>query len=542
MITPEGLGTGKAGESPPGRIETDFPRAVIYTALGLALALAVLVFHAAQIRGGQTWDELLDYNGASDQAQVIGRLLSGDTSAHFSDVRSNFAFYGILITLPAYLAEQAAAALDFTNSLGVYTYVVHAAAFACYLLAIVIAFLTIGRATGSSASAGFGASLLALYPLWLGFSFFNHKDVPTACFALLALYAALRLMQSASREQTPASERALALDVCLLSAATILTAGIKLPALALIIPAWTAALFMLLRHRHFPAAAFLCLISGLGCLAITPMAWMDPLNFLVKSVSLMSKHEWNGCTLTAGGCVFVQSEDWSAWRYLADWYSVQLPVAVLLGAIGAIIIAPFRGAAHLTIAASLVFPVLLITIANSHLYDGLRHVLFTIPLIFILATLFWHEASKVLGLRWLGVAAAGLGMLFVWDNIRMFPYNYVSFNLPARQSIDQTRYLTDLWGFSLKEAARLPIVTDSDEPIFGYPAHLIRPYVSPPGRPVAPLDDAGRLPAHSNYVVVAYTRDTQVPEGCSEVQYVVRSLPMGGLPLRLSFAARCQAK
>ena len=108
--------------------------------------------------------------------------------------------------------------------------------------------------------------------------------------------------------------------------------------------------------------------------------------------------------------------------------------------------------------------------------------LFTIPLMFILATMFWYEMARQTGYRVVLAAAAALGGLFVWDNVAMFPYNYVYFNLPTRMLADDGTYLTDLWGFSLKEAARLPVVDDPNAVRIGNPLHLVTPYVAHPHR------------------------------------------------------------
>ena len=185
-------------------------------------------------------------------------------------------------------------------------------------------------------------------------------------------------------------------------------------------------------------------------------------------------------------------------------------------------------------------PLLLISLRNSTLYDGLRHILFTVPLIFILATTFWYELGKLVGFSIIGVLAAVHAVLFTWDNVAMFPYNYVSFNLPSRQIVDARNFETDFWGFSLKEAAQKPVVSQSKVPVLGNPAHLVGPYV-PAGTPlVLELSEMGRLPAGSKAVLVSYTRGmAAIPQECSEPQYVKRQLPIGGRILYLSFAARC---
>lgn len=464
----------------------------------------------------------------------MGHVLQGDPSAHFSQVRSNYAFYGIIAVLPAYLAERWAAAGGSANSMAVYTYVLHATAFLCYLLTIVLTYRILHRTTGDRIVAVIGSWLLALYPLWLGYAFFNHKDLPTAFTVLFALYAAILVLQSGD------NQKALRRAGWLLVLASILAAGLKIAALVLIIPAWAATLLHLARRREFAFVAKICAASVLGIYVITPVAWTDPFNFATQSLLLMSRHSWNGCTVTAGACVQPHSPAWSAWTYMSQLYLAQLPLFIAVGAVLGVLSAPFRNAAQMTIAASLLLPLILISARNSTIYDGLRQLLFTVPLIFVLAALFWHDVTR--GARGHGAAtiAVLLGAFFVWDNVRMFPYNYISYNLISRQMANSSNFETDFWGFSLREAAQLPVVRESTLPVVGNPSHLIAPYVQPPGRPFQGAETIRTLGTGNDAILVSYTRYTPVPAGCSDVQYVARQLPAGGRVLLLSFAARCK--
>jgi hypothetical protein len=496
--------------------------------------ILTVVFNLSQVAGGQTWDELADYDGVTDQVQIMLRLLGGDVSAHFSQVRSNYAFYGIVAVLPAYLAERWTAMSGVTNSLAVYTYFLHATAFASYLLTIVLTYLVLFRATGARTTAAAGSGLLALYPLWLGYSFFNHKDMPTASAVLFAIYAAILMLQS------DGERRAMQRAGWLLILATIFTGGLKIPALVLIIPAWTAVLAFLVRRREFTLMALLAGLSALGVFAVTPVAWTDPFNFMIESLLLMSRHGWNGCTLTGGTCMAPHSVEWSAFQYMAKWYLAQLPLLVIVGAVLGLLVAMFGNTTQITIGLSLLFPLIMISLRNSTLYDGLRQLLFTIPLIFILAAMFWHDFLKRVRNWRPGLVALLLAAFFVWDNVAMFPYNYVSFNLITRQTADNTDFETDYWGFSLREAAQLPPVKNNTLPILGNPVHLVAPFAAPPGRVVKWLGAASELGAGSEAVVVSYTRLQPVPSGCVDPQFVIRQLPAGGRKLLLSFASLCR--
>jgi hypothetical protein len=341
--------------------------------------------------------------------------------------------------------------------------------------------------------------------------------------------------------QSEDAPRALRRFAALLAVATIMLAGLKIPAIVLVVPSWVAAAIVLIRRRQFGVALALAAATAAGAALVTPIAWSDPVNFIITSIEVMSRHAWNGCTLSAGTLMCTHAPDWSAARYLATWYMAQVPIVIGVGALLAIATAPWRGRVQLLVAASLVLPLLLIAARNSTLYDGLRHVLFTIPLMFILATMFWYEMARQTGYRVVLAAAGALGGLFVWDNIAMFPYNYVYFNLPTRMLADDGTFLTDLWGFSLKEAARLPVVDDPNAALIGNPLHLVTPYLAHPHPIMLWPGNVGDLPRPSEAVVVSYVRDLAVPDWCRDPQFVTRRLPMGRT-LRMSFAAKCTWK
>ncbi|HVM32885.1 MAG TPA: hypothetical protein VMU88_07105 [bacterium] len=91
-------------------------------------------------------------------------------------------------------------------------------------------------------------------------------------------------------------------------------------------------------------------------------------------------------------------------------------------------------------------------------YDGLRHFLFLLPLIGILAALAFGEflasRRRPTGLGWALVALTGLGAgLTALDMARLHPYEYVYFNeLAGGLKGAQKNFETDYWGASYKEA------------------------------------------------------------------------------------------
>lgn len=501
--------------------------------LFLLMAFVVAVFVSSQIMGGRTWDEELDYLSVSSQLDVVARFLHGDMSAHFSQVYGNLSFYGIVAVFPAYVARQLAEHWAMESPSSVYSHTLHATAFLCYLLTLPVTFGIIRRATSNCTAALCGTVLLALYPLWLGFSFFDHKDVPLAFFNALALYAAIGLLQSGDDAKVSRFFTAL------LVIATILLAGLRLAALVLIVPSWLSAFYVHLSRKNFITALFVVASTFVGVMLVTPVAWSDPVNFIMQSLMGMVKHSWAGCTLSAGTWMCPQQESWSAADYILTWYTAQIPVLIGVGALVAIGMSIRLGPVNMLISATLVLPLLLIALRNSVLYDGLRHLLFTLPLIFILATIFWTEIARRAGSVPVLIVSGVMACLFIWDNIAMFPYNYVYFNFPTRALANDGNFVTDLWGFSLKEAAHKPIVDEKPGlAVIAAPQHLVVPFLQQSHPQIVTPNQVSSLPHQSEAVMIAYVRDYPVPSWCKDPQFVTRHLPMGQ-EIRMSYAARC---
>lgn len=519
--------------------KSEIPRSRTFLDMaGVALVVVALlvVFALSQRIGGRGWDEDFDYLGISQQLDVVLRFLGGDAGANFREISRDYAYYGIIAVWPAYAAERLANYYGVVDTFPFYTLGLHTVTFACYLLTLLTTYCILLRATGSRAAARIGTGLLALYPLWLGFSFFDHKDIPTAFAFTLALYGGVGLLQSGDE---PRARRFFTLVLAL---ATVFIAGLKIPAMVLVVPSWIAAFYVFARGRHFKAALGLVAVTLVGVALVTPVAWSDPFNFVIESFKLMSRHAWDGCTLVAGTKMCTHADDWSALSYMVTWYVAQVPFVIGLGAGLAILVAPWRGRVQVLFAVSVILPLILISFRNSTLYDGLRHLLFTMPAMFILASLFWFDIWRQTRTVAIPVVAAVLAALFVWDNVALFPYNYVYFNLPTRMFANERNNFTDLWGFSIKEAARLPVVNDPSLPVVGYPKHLVEPYLlETHPMLIWPREMDKKLPKGSEYIIVSYERWASVPDGCSETQFITRRLPMGQ-EMKMSFAARCTVR
>jgi hypothetical protein len=379
--------------------------------------------------------------------------------------------------LPAYIALEAIKWFDIAvDASVVQAIVLHATAFLYGIGSVFVVFLTLSRLTYVRATAFVGSALLLIYPLWMGYSFFDYKDLATAFFFALAVWASLGIQQEGSTRRHR--------WMWFLAVATIGAADTKLAALALIVPAWVVAAWCFGRISPWRFVV-VCIVTTIGILLTTLPSWTDPIGFAVSSIEYMSHHAWVGCTLTDGVCTGTHTPQWAAWRYALAWIAAQLPLVVLIGILPAIAAAFFRGWGPRILAISLVWPLGAIGVDNSVLYDGLRHLLFAVPLTFALVVLL---ADQLIA-RWsilrfpLGALAVGMVALAAVDNVRLFPFNYSYFNLAARQSANESLFETDYWGFSLKQAAQIaaPMIEPGSAVVAG-PSELVTPFLPPEPR------------------------------------------------------------
>lgn len=492
------------------------------------LGFSILIFAYAQAISGIAYDQIPDRWGVEQQVALMARIFQGDFGTTFKEVSSNFAYYGILITGPAYALELAARNTNIADPEYIFTLALHSASFSCYLITNIFVYLILRCLRVNDHDAFIGTIMLALYPIWLGHSFFNHKDVPTAAFFVIATFATLSIAGSSEKSPNYGS-------VALLILATALLGGLKIAAVGLTLPCWIIVTTILAIRRQYILLLNSITATVILVYVITPMAWMEPIAFVQGSLAEMINHSWNMCTRTNNFCIYPHSEEWSAALYLWHWFLVQTPIPVLLGVLIFLlhsIIVPDR--TRLFLIAIIAWPLFFVMLRNSVVYDGLRHFLFVFPLIFVAAVTMWSKILNYLSRYAFQTITTFICILFLYDNIALFPYNYSWFNIISRQYIDESIFDTDYWGLSLYEAVRLPTDVNAAIPIVGVVDHLA-PYTR--NRQLLWRYDG--LPSGTEFVMINLTRWPNLPDMCAPPQHVIRKLPFTQKELKLSYASKC---
>lgn len=288
---------------------------------------------------------------------------------------------------------------------------------------------------------------LTLYPRYTGAMFGNSKDVPFAAAMIFVLWATVRLLRRRDSNMW---------DAALLGA--LLGAAMSIRATAILWYGVLAIAFLV--TRRFKQAAVVCGVSYVTILALWPYIALNPVTGLPESISAMSKYQWFGEVLFDG--VMVRGMD-LPWQYTPQWLVIgSPPVALALALVGlGFVVADVARrrwpVAELLAGALLVVPVVALVVTHATLYNGLRHFLFAVPGMILLAVAatvrLWRRRTAV-AVAVAVVLVAGHAEVAVAD-ARLYPYEYAYFSpLVGGFRGAHARYESDYWRSCETPAAR----------------------------------------------------------------------------------------
>jgi hypothetical protein len=331
----------------------------------------------------------------------------------------------------------------------------------------------LGRRVGGPLAGLAALLLLALCPTYYGHMFMNPKDAP---FAVAMVILMLGLVRLAEEYPSPSPRTILIVGLGAgLSVGSRVLGGLALVyALVGFVP-----LFLEEIHTHsareaahrfihvvyvlLPGLVLGYLVMGL----IWPWSIMEPDNpfHALTYFSHFFEKPWKD--MFDGALVSVPDMPWS---YLPTLFALQLP-EVLLGLSIAAVVGTFMSLSRqdvparrksillmLTVAATL--PLVIAMVKRPALYNGIRHFIFVIPPMTVLAGVAFSW-----GMNWLkenrrswqpaAVAVFSFGLLLpLAEMIRLHPYQYTHFNHIAGtvRGADDL-FMLDYWGLALKQAS-----------------------------------------------------------------------------------------
>jgi hypothetical protein len=331
----------------------------------------------------------------------------------------------------------------------------------------------LGRRVGGPFAGLATLLLLVLCPTFYGHMFMNPKDAP---FAVSMAILMLGLVRLAEEYPSPSPRTILIVGL----GAGLAIGSRVLGGLALIY-AVVGFLPLLLEEIHSHSArdavhrfahVLYVLLPGLilGYLVmglIWPWSIMEPGNPFQALTYFSHFFETPWKEMFDGALVSVPDMPWS---YLPTLFALQLP-EVLLGLAIAGVVGTFMSLSRkdiparrktvllmLTLAATL--PLVVAMVKRPALYNGIRHFIFVIPPMTVLAGVAFAWLMNWLKQRhrsWqpavLAVFAFGL-MLPLGEMIRLHPYQYTHFNhIAGTVRAADDLYMLDYWGLALKQAS-----------------------------------------------------------------------------------------
>ena len=430
-----------------------FPDRIAGALLVLALVLLALTFRDY----GVTWDE--------PGLRTYGRMLVDWYASGFTNGRAfefaNLRYYGGAFDIVATLLEPLAPFDPYAarHLLG-------------GLIGVAGLFLTwrLARALGGPRAGLIALGLLATLPGWWGHMFFNSKDVPFAVGMLAAVAAWIRILDEWPRPRFG--------SVALLGLAVGLTLGIRVG--GVLLAAYFALTLgtLLLQEKELAGWAGATASLGTGLIRLLPAlpvaiavlvpAWpwvaLAPGN-LIDAIVYLRQFPYTADTILAGQRYPAPAVPLAYWPTLLV---LQLSEIMLLGLGLAALAVPWLPRGHdqgragrldvLTVAIAAVLPLVYAMAARPTAYNALRHYIFALPPLAILAALGLDRALRLLAprMRMIAQIAIVAGCLLpVIRMVQLHPYEYVYFNdLSGGVPAAAGRYELDYWGTSFAELGR----------------------------------------------------------------------------------------
>jgi hypothetical protein len=320
---------------------------------------------------------------------------------------------------------------------------------------VVFAFLLAARLFGRRAG-WLAAVLLVCMPRYVADSMNNPKDLPFAVLMLAASYYILSVKTGYPYFSWP---HALKLATAIALAINVRSMGLMLLAYTGLALAIAIAVSRDFEWRRLAGAAGRFAVIGIialvgGC-AFWPWAQEQPLTRPFEAFFLASGFNWGNPSLFMGEEV---GGPGVPWYYLPTWVALTVPAVVLAGMVVAAVRVALPTRSRERLAALwglLLVPALAAMVRHVSLYDGMRHMLFLVPPMAVLAAAGWDYLFQAVPRKALAPAAAAFGLMIaepIVFQVRNHPNQAVYFTPTVGPRGAFGRYELDYWGNCVLEA------------------------------------------------------------------------------------------
>ena len=328
----------------------------------------------------------------------------------------------------------------------------HLAVFFIFFISSIFFYRLIFKITSNQLFSFLSVTTYLLYPYLLGHSLFNMKDIPFLSFWIITSYYSLSIVENIFLEKKIYYKNLIFLSFLTSFLISIRILGFViffqfLITLIILFKYKNIDLFIFLK-KYFKHLVVFFITLSIFIYILNPVFWLNPLE-LVNSIVWMSQYFNNICTLTLGDCMSSLSLPAS---YYFIWLFFKLPILILLGLILFPIVEKqiFNDAINSIYYGTFVFSSLLIIILfillRVNIYDEIRHIMFIVPLIFLVGLINLYMFNKKFSYLLLSLTS----VFFLIENINLNPYQYTWLNSFAKFTNIEKNFEVDYWGVSGK--------------------------------------------------------------------------------------------
>lgn len=437
------------------RDEYRTPREMVYRLLMLLFAVFTVIWMPAVSNDfGISGDEFVDHHHSE---LVLDYFTKGDKAA-LDQPKTTLHLYGNALQVVAAAVTRVTGVED--------VYCVRHLICALVGAGGIILCGLLGLRFGGGLCGLLAMVLLFFSPRFLGHSMNNLKDIPFAVGYLMAIYYFIRMFD---RYPVVKLRHVIGAVAGIFLALGTRSGGLLLYPYLLMY----AGLFYILwvgwksflklgKHRkeieNMLTVVLLVAIAGyLLSILLWPFALSKPLVNVVVSLREFTNYSLGLRTLFEGRQVM---SNMLPMHYAPKYLAIASPLVVVLG-LGGYLVSLIFCRKSFTLPAffllfALIFPVFWVIYKQSNLYGGIRHLLFVMPLMVVLAARFWSGLLQLPSriVKWVALAVfAGLLFLPIRHTARNHPNEYVYFNeLVGGLRGAYGDYETDYYYNSLKNA------------------------------------------------------------------------------------------
>jgi hypothetical protein len=291
-----------------------------------------------------------------------------------------------------------------------------------------------------------------LYPYFFGHAQVNAKDIPFLSFWIVCSYYLFTIVENFYFNKKNSFK-----IIFLFSFFTAFLIGIRITGV-LILLEYLITLIIFINVKNINLISFLnnnkyffIFFSILLCLFIyilSPVLWLNPFEFF-KSIEWMGKYYHDICTLTLGKCMPALNLPSS---YIFIWLFFKLPILIMFG----ILLYPFveknimnngiKTIYYLALIFTLLSTLFIFIVKKVALYDEIRHIMFLIPLIFLLTLYNIFIFNKKIYY----FLSTFVIIFFIFENVSLKKYQYTWLNSLAKFTHIQKSFEIDYLGISNK--------------------------------------------------------------------------------------------